>query len=173
MSSPANLIPLPVQTPIAQGKRPRFGPRQQDPQEGLCTQPWVEYFNSLVLTQSASPVRIDSVSLSAQGASIAATDMASVPLAAGIYRVSYYVRITQAATTSSSLTVTLDWTDGGVSPSFSGAAITGNTTTTFQSETQLIAIDSVSPVRYSTTYASVGGTPMLYKLEITLEKVLA
>jgi hypothetical protein len=113
------------------------------------------------------------VSLTNQSASIGATDFSGGGLSAGLYRLTYYTRITQAATTSSSLTVTLDWQDGGVAPSISGAAITGNTTTTIQSNTVLVRIDGSSPVRYSTTYSSVGATPMKHSLYITLEEVLA
>jgi hypothetical protein len=121
-------------------------------------------------TLNKTPRRTNNVDLTDQAAAIAATDMGSTPRA-GLYRLTYYARITQAATTSSSLTVTLDWTDGVVNPSYSGAAITGNTTTTTQSGSQTFLVDARSAINYSTAYASVGATPMQYALSLYLEEL--
>lgn len=167
-----NNVPIPLQDPISRPRRVQFGNRR-DPLEGTLSDVWVRWFDQLGLVTEQAPSRIATVELTAQAASISATDMTDGTLSAGLYEVKFYARITQAGTVSSSLTVTLDWTDGGVTPSFSGAAITGNTTTTFQSETKLIRIDSTSPVRYSTTYASVGATPMNYSLDVVLNEVRA
>ena len=113
------------------------------------------------------------VSLTTQAASISTTPIPSQTLAAGIYRVSVFAAITQAATVSSSLTVTITFTHNGLSKSLSGVALTGNTTTTVQSNTFLIHIDGSSPVSYATTYASAGATPMQYALDVILERVAA
>jgi hypothetical protein len=170
-----NSVPLPLNDPIARTKRPEYWGKGEkaDPQEGGLTDAFIAFFTQFGLTLEGAPARVASVALTGQSASIGATDMSSGGLSAGLYEFAWYARITQAATTSSSLTVTLDWTDGGVSPSFSGAAITGNTVTTFQSETKLIRIDSLSPVRYSTVYSSSGATPMQYALYVTLTEVQA
>ena len=175
-----NSAPIPISDPIARVKRREFRadlktkrPERDDPLEGHLTDPWARYFDNLVLLIESTPSRVRSVSLTDQNASIAATDMTDGAFSSGLYELKYYARITQAATTSSSLTVTLDWIDGGVVVSFSGAAITGNTTSTYQSETQLVRIDPLSPVRYSTVYASVGATPMKYALYITLTEIQA
>jgi len=172
MTAVLNQVPIPLSDPIARPKRAQYG-KGVDPQEGHLTDAWTAWFTQLTQTTEGSPQRVASVTLTAQAASIGATDMSTGALSAGLYRISYYARITQAATTSSSLTVTLDWTDGGVSPSFSGAAMTANTVTTFQSETKIIKVDALSPIRYSTTYASVGATPMQYALRVVLEELEA
>ncbi len=112
------------------------------------------------------------IALSTQGGSIGTTAIPSATLAAGLYRVSYFAAITQAGTVSSSLTVTITFTHNTLSKSFSGAALTGNTTTTVQAGSFLIRIDG-GPVSYSTTYASVGATPMQYALDLVLERVAA
>lgn len=170
-------IPLPLGDVIA--KRPRKEFLQKgipDPQEGMVSTPWVEYMTRSDQILAQSPNRLNSVGpLTAQAASIGATDFSTGGLNAGLYRLSYYARITQAATTSSSLIVTFDWTDTGVATSHSFAAITGNTTATNNGspDSKLIYSDAASPIRYSTTYASVGGTPMQYSLQIVLEKVQA
>ena len=174
MTSLLNNAPPPVGEPIAQPKRKEFGPNQRDPKEGLLTDTWNDWFtdNQALLEKFPGRVGIP-VSLTAQAASIAATDMSGGALSGGLYRVTYYARVTQAASVSSSLEVTLDWQDGGVAITFTGAAITGNTTASYGTYTLMIHIDSASPVRYSTTYASVGLGAMNYALYVVLEEMLA
>ena len=89
---------------------------------------------------------------------------------AGVFRVSWFLRITQAATTSSSVAVTVAFTDG-VSLTVSGAAVTGNTTSTFQQQSVVVRCDANSSLSYSTTYSSVGATPMQYALSVVVERV--
>ena len=111
-----------------------------------------------------------SVSLPRSGI-IPATDITDGGLDGGLYRVSYYARITSPRHGHSSLQVSFDWIDGGVVQTFGGGAIMGNLTTNYQSETRLIHVDPLSPVRYSTAYVSIGATSMQYALYFTLEKV--
>ena len=86
-----------------------------------------------------------------------------------MYRVTYTARVTTPATTSSSLTITISWTAGGVTQSIVGAAMTGNTTATLQTATMAPKIDQATPISYATTYVSVGATPMAYELDVILE----
>lgn len=134
---------------------------------------WVGFFQALVDALNGTASREATVAKTAQSAAIAATSVTSGTLAPGLYRVSYYARITQAATTSSSLTVTLAWTDGGVACSESGAAMTGNTTSTQQTGSRVIRVDSATQVTYATAYASSGATPMQYALSVVLESLPA
>ena len=78
---------------------------------------------------------------------------------------------TRAATASSSLTITLSWTDTGVVMSQSGAAITGNLTTSGQTGSTLVYSSGASPITYATTYSSTGATTMVYKIGLVLEQV--
>lgn len=129
---------------------------------------WIQWITGIYTALKAAVRNIGSVSVEAQSASISVTDIDTPTLSQGLYQVTYTARITQAATSSSSLTVTLAWTDGGVACSQSGVALTGNTTSTQQSGFLLIQADSGSVVRYSTTYASTGAQPMLYQLAVRL-----
>lgn len=167
----ANQVPIPAQDPIARTPREKFRQRnERDPQDGLVTDPWRDYFTQMGLGQSQSSSRVGQpVQLSTQSASIGATDFSGGTLAGGLYRINYYVRVTQAASVSSSITVSFDWSDGGVAITYPGTAEAGNTTATYHSDTFPIHVDSLSPIRYSTTYASVGGTPMQYQLFCVLE----
>ena len=139
--------------------------------DGLLSDTWRRFLADRFQELSDSPLRVGSVSLTAQAASISATDVSDGANDTGLYRVSYYARISRAATTSSSLTVTIAWTDGGVACSQSGVAMTGNTTATQQNGTLFIQADGLAAVNYSTTYASVGATSMQYGLSVTLERL--
>lgn len=110
--------------------------------------------------------------LTNRSASIPVTPIPLGSVPAGLYRVSYYARVTQAATVFSSLSVAVQFTETTVSLSKASAAITGNLTTTILTDPPfLIRVDSGSSISYSTTYASVGGVPMKYRLDIVLELV--
>ena len=101
----------------------------------------------------------------------AAVTAASTPnLTAGRYRVSWYLRVTTAASSSSSVAVTVSWTDGGVACSFTGASVTGNTTATTQPDTSLfLQVDEGTAITYTTAYSSTGATSMAYQLSIMVE----
>lgn len=172
MSVLLNNAPLPMTDPIARPRRrDEFKPSQKDPLEGLLSDAWADYLSRLAQNVQASATRVSSSSPVNQAGSIAATDVSGGALKAGLYRLSYYARITQAATVSSSLDVTISWTDGGVAQSQTGASITGNTVTTFQSVTLFFHSDASAPISFSTVYTSVGATPMQYRLDVTLEVI--
>lgn len=161
-----NQAPVPIREPITTPPR-----KPDDPLGWRMTVPWIEYFTSIVAAVDERPSRLNSVSRTDQSASISATDFSGGSLSAGLYRVSYYVRVTQAAGTSSAINVTLSWTDGGVSQSRTSASVNGNTTTSIDMDTWLIHVDTNSPVRYATTYISVGSPVMKYRTDLTLELV--
>ena len=74
------------------------------------------------------------------------------------------------------MTVTISWMDGNVAQTQSGAAMTGNTTTTQQNASFLIhvgpnTLSSNDVVKYATTYASSGGTAMQYSLYVMVESL--
>ena len=162
-------IPPPTQEPIAKPRDANIPRGQQDPGEGIATDTWIRWFVAISQAVSSSPTRLVApIALVTQGASIGTTAIVPSLLAAGLYRVSWYARITQAATVNSSLTVTIRWTDNGTSQTFSGAAIVGNTTTTIQTQEIMVYMDGLLPVTYETAYVSVGATPMLYELFVSI-----
>ncbi len=162
--------PPPVSDQIAKPARPEFR-GGGDPLAGRVGDVWLEWFTRLVDDVDEATTRVNSVHKTVQGAAIGATDLTDGTATGGYYKITYYTRITRAATTSSSLTVTFSWTDLSNSPSQSGAAITGNTATTIQSGTLTIYSDVNSPITYATAYTSVGATSMQYRLDVFLEKV--
>ena len=137
----------------------------------LLTRDWVRYLQAVADIVNNTARQIALASKTAQGAAISATALETGSLDPGVYRVSYAARITRAASTSSSLTVTLGWTDGAVAQTQSGAAMTGNTTATAQNLTILAHVDQNTTVTYAAAYASSGGTSMQYSLYVLAEKI--
>lgn len=139
--------------------------------DGTVTRRWLQWFGIHTDRINAGPDRLVFKQLTAQGAAIAATSFVTPSLSPGVYRVSYYARITRAASTSSSLTVTVGHTDGAIAITQAGAAMTGNTTATVQSGTAVVRIDSATPITFATAYSSSGATTMQYRLDLVLETV--
>lgn len=161
----ADLFPLDAAIPLVEVS-------QDGKTQGLGTYNFRERWNDLTQRLQNAPYLAGApVSLAAQNASISATPLVSAVLPAGLYRVSWYARITTVAGVSSSLAVTIGWTEGAVSLALSGAALTGNTTTTVQSGMVLLNIDNNTPITYATTYASNAAGVMKYELVMTVERV--
>jgi hypothetical protein len=130
---------------------------------------WYLWLFALVALLQASARVVTTKSYTNQSASIPATSL-NVTVA-GVYRVSWTLRPTQAATVSSSLIVTIGYTDAGQVLSVAGVALTANLVTTPQSGTFLLRTDGASPVTAAIAYGSVGGTPLVFKADVTCEQV--
>jgi hypothetical protein len=122
---------------------------------GLLTAAWKAWFLRMPDTLSAIPSRVNVVELASQSSSISSTDFSGGALLGGLYRASWYSRVTSGA-----VTVTLRWTDGGTSQSLAG---------TTQSQTTMMRVDAGTPVTYSASYVGSG----TYSLDVVLEKVKA
>jgi|TARA_B100000949_G_C14289143_1_gene456179 hypothetical protein len=158
------LAQVPFRTPFLQGVHE------------IVTREWVRYLQSIVDVLNRASRKLALVSATGQTASVSATTVDTGSLDPAVYRVSYSARITTAASTSSSLTVTISWVDGDVAQSQSGAAMTGNTTATQQNASFLIhvgpnALVANDVVTYATTYASSGATAMQYSLYVMVESM--
>lgn len=158
------IAPLPMSAPLTQ-----HGPDGKD--TGYCSTDWYQSLFSMFLrlNNSSQVITQPIPALTGQTGSILATALPVGAVTAGFYRVSWYARITQAATTSSTLTVTIGWTESGVGVTTSGPALTANVVTATQSANVLIKADANSPLTYATTYGSVGGTSMQYSLSVLAE----
>lgn len=138
---------------------------------GRFTQVMRYWLLSLADRINTTPNRVASATASGQSASISTTSLSIASVLPGLYRISMAARITQAATTSSSLTVTFGWTQG-VACTTSSAAMTGNTTATTGTLSVLVRVDQDTSITYATTYASSGATAMQYRLDVVCEQVL-
>jgi hypothetical protein len=114
------------------------------------------------------------INLTAQGANISATTILT-PAVAGVYRVSAYIIVTRAATTSSTLpSVTISWTDANNATGQTFLLTptnAGNLLTTFQQNTMVLN-SATNAIQYTVaSYASVGGTSMQFALAIRTESL--
>lgn len=139
----------------------------------IASKRWLDWFGSLILTIGDAPMRRARLSYADQQDEIALTPFPLGNLVAGLWRVSYYMRVTTPATDSSSLTVTTTWTDGGVAQTSTAAAETGNLTTSHQFGTLFVRTDANTPVSLSVAYASVGAQVMIYDFEAVLESLVS
>lgn len=128
---------------------------------------------SVSVPKSSSFLSADSIDLVTQAANIAATNLVATPVN-GMYRVSAYIVVTRAASSSSTLpSVVITWTDqdNGQSQSLTLTPTNaGNVLTTFQEAVGVISVNVAAAIKYATSsYASSGGTPMQYALHIRVE----
>lgn len=152
----ATLAPAPIRHPVTAGTPP------------LATRPWVLWLSDLVLLIYKLAVQSDRVSLVAQGASIVVTPL-RVAADTVRLRVEYFLRVTRAATVSSGAQVTISWASGGVALTWVGGANTGNTTSTYESQSMVVAVDAGTAVTYEVAYASAGATSMQFALDVMVE----
>lgn len=143
----------------------------QAPNENWMSRVWQVWLKTLVDAVESASVTVGSASLSAQSAAISTTDALPDTGASGLFRVSWFLRVTTPATTSSSVAVTVGWTSGSVALTSSGAALTGNTTSTYESGSVTVQADASTAITYATTYSSTGATAMEYALSVSVERI--
>jgi hypothetical protein len=153
----------PLQTPLIDSD-------QQGTLTGYITTVWNLFLLSITTRLQQGVLALKVTSRTGLSAAIV-TAAALTTTSAGLYRVSYVIRVTQAATTSSSLTVTLGWVRSGVPITQAFAAIAGNTVTTYQSTALVVKADALTDLTYAVAYASVGATPMKFEIDVTVEQV--
>lgn len=154
-----HLESIPYNTGIIEGK--------DDPIASV----WYLWFFGLVAVLSAAPTLVVTGSLKNQGAPISTTPLPIDDPQGGYYRVSVYARITRPATTSSSLTVQLGWSETGQTLLYAFPALTGNSVLSVLIQELVIKSDQASPITYSTIYASAGAVTMQYSLDIAVERL--
>jgi hypothetical protein len=116
------------------------------------------------------------VDLITQAGDVGTTTLYAVPVSgAGLYRVSAYIIVTQAASTSSTLpSVVLTFFDLAnltqQTYTLVPASPTGNSLTTLAAGDFVVAAEALTNITYATSgYASSGGTPMQFALHLRLE----
>lgn len=152
------LEPMPISTRIAS-------------QDGIIGPNWARWLELVLVPRiDESAQTTQTLDLTDQQASIPLTEL--IPSAQpSVYRITYFARVTQAASSSSGLTVAITATDGAVSYTQSSATVTGNTTATVLTGSIILRSDAGAPISYATTYASVGGTVMIYDISFTAEQL--
>jgi len=132
-------------------------------------------YNSIALTGNGIPSEVGIVTTGTATAAIAATNLLAAPVAAGLYRVSCYLKITVATTTPVAGAVTLTYADkDGVAQSVvmsmknaAGAVATqtGSTTTTPISGDAIIWCNSGTAIKYAIAFSGTGTYEYNFKVE--------
>jgi hypothetical protein len=155
--------PAPIRDPIAQ--------QEAESQRLMLTRVWIDWFASLGIRVDQQTHTLNIMEEFNLSGAVAPTPIPTDSLSEGLYRVTYYLRITVPASTSSAIQVAIGWTDGAVSCSIEAEELTTNTVGTVQSNTLMIRCDQAAPITFAVEYTSVGGTPMQYNLFIMVEQV--
>ena len=119
------------------------------------------------MTRTPTEARISG---SAQTATLAATTIRTTIMQA-VYEVGYYIRKTTADGVSSSLTVTLAWTENGVAQARVFAALTTDTTAANQSDVIPILADQATAITIAIAYASNTPGQMVYRYEAVVKRL--
>jgi hypothetical protein len=136
----------------------------------FVTEDWRRWFQEVKDAIDLAAKRVGAVlALTAQAASVSGTLFTTPATGAGLYRVSWVLRVTQAATTSSSVAIAIGATVGAVLTSQSGAALTANTVGAVQSGSVVVASDASAAITYALTYASDAATEMQFAASVAVE----
>lgn len=145
-----------------------------DPVTKLFRVPWLTWFRDVRQSLDLAPTQVagGKVQLTGKTAVIATTPIPAGTLAAGLYRVSYFACVTTAAGVSSDFRVTITWTRGAVTKTWTGVLQNGNTTATYESSgPPLIHIDAGTPISYAVAYNSNPAAAMVYEFNLDLSVV--
>jgi hypothetical protein len=153
---PRSLGPIPLATPIV------------EPRDGTITaffrQRWQDVGDGWTETPTVQHARQPG-----QTAALATTAVWTTK-AAGVYRVSWYLRVTRADGVSSSATVTIGFVDlDGVALTYAGPALTLNTLGAWQGVTVPIRCQALTDITVAVAYASATPGQMRYDLEVPVE----
>ena len=128
-------------------------------------------YNGLVTAAQGLPPIIESVSLAAQAAAIAATPLLTgSTTTAGLYRISYYHVTSAVDATSGDSQLTLTWNDGSAAQSLAVTALTdvlGN----YQQGSVIVELAASENIDYAVSYASNTAGDYKFGLNITLERL--
>jgi len=120
--------------------------------------------------QAVASVPLATVDLTAQSAAISATTLYTPPTA-GIYTITYYAKVTTAATTSSVLgafSVISTDTDSNVVNTVGNTSTQNSLTTGFISGTITVYAKASTAIQYTMGYTSSGATAMQYELHMAV-----
>lgn len=135
----------------------------------------VNNYNNLATVSNGIPAEYGQGNQTGLGANVSTTGLFAVPsTGAGLYRVSCYVIVTTAATTSSTLpSCNIIWVDKDNANSQSAnvtATSAGNTVTTYTQGQTIIDVAASTSVTWTTAgYATSGATSMVYAVHIRIE----
>src|SRR5262245_2471339 len=164
------LAPPPLQTPLIELPPTQPG----DPLHrlsGLITRTWNQYFQSFASRIDTAPRTLRGVKIPPSTAAIGATPLPIGTTADGSYRISWYLTVTQAASTSSSVGFVFQHTFRGTTKTQTPPALATNLTSDAASGVIVCGSDAAAPITYAITYSSSGATAMAYAAALVIEQI--
>lgn len=136
---------------------------------GYITQEWTTWQNGNQQIVNGGPIRLQSINHPDLDDALTITALLNVT-SEGVYRYAHYVQIITPDAVSNSIQVTVTWTYNAVVQTRTFTAVTGITTTTYQSDgLPSIHCDGGSTINISTTYASNTPNACIYSLDASVE----
>jgi LDH2 family malate/lactate/ureidoglycolate dehydrogenase len=151
---PRSLTPIPADTPIVDKK-------------GAITFYFRLAWQSLIDAFQQVPT-VAATEVLAQAAALVTTALYTTR-AAGLYRISWYLRKTTADGVSSSLTLTLGWTETAFAQSEAQAAVAVDAVTAQQSGQKVVYADESTDLTIAVAYASNTPGAMKWRLDASVE----
>lgn len=143
-----------------------------NPKTGGATADWTRWLLALFGTVSQQPTVLGTrINKTNQNAALPLTAFPTPALAGGFVRVSWYLRITATDPVSSSVSVTIGYTESGLALSVTSTPVSGNTLSSVQTGTALLLTDQATAVTYRTTYVSNTAGAMKYRFAAVVEQV--
>ncbi len=130
---------------------------------------WLRWFRAILIRVMAAPQIVAKVRYASQTAAVAEAALYKAPFN-GMYRISWYIRISYPATVSSSVQPIFTWTSGGFT--WIGTTenpITDNTATTSRSGVVILRADEGTEILHTCSYSFVGADAMIYDFEAVVE----
>ena len=137
-------------------------------------------YNGVSLVQGGIASEVAQVNLTAQSAAIAATTAYTTPAADGKYRINWSIKITQAATTSSTVSFQYKFTEADDSQVVTAPPSVVNNvhgtnansiTTGYVSGSFMVHAKASTAIQYIVNYVSSGATSAQYNLHLIIEKL--
>lgn len=167
-------MPLTLDLPAGLLQSTMVYPPKGAPQnwEFLITRVWSNFIQQQIVNRlTAAPQIVQTIETTGLNAAVASTSINIGTVAAGLYRLTYYIAITSPAGVSNSLTVNFGFTHGAVTKTVSGPAVTGLTNASVGTATFMIRSDQAAPITYSVTYASNPANACVFSLDVLAELV--
>lgn len=167
-------MPLTLDLPAGLLQSTMVYPPKGAPQtwEFLITRVWSNFFQQQIVNRlQASPQIVQTIEATGLNDTVPSTSINIGTVAAGLYRLTYYLAITAPAGVSNSLTVNFGFTDGAVTKTVSGPAVTGLTNASIGTASFMVRSDQAAPINYSVTYASNPANACVFSLDVLAELV--
>ena len=132
-------------------------------QDGSPTLVFLQRWQDLIASFTRTPTRAVIPATDTVLSAALATVAILTTTVAGLYEVGYYIRKVAADGVSSSLTVTIGWTENAVAQTRAFAALTTDTTGANQSAVIPVLADAATDITIAIAYASNTPNQMTYR----------